>query len=850
MSASTPSTKTYGAGPSVSSESLQTDQSVGMHTEDEDIQLDQVRQIHKNVQDEMAQDEQQVYMGVVWQAGKLGLAYYDIDTTQIYMMLDTVESDEFTMLKRVMRQIPPVCVVIGTKQDERLIKTLKALLVPKLDKEDTDADQRSEPDVVKLLPSVDFSLDICKRRLLNLDLPSIPKHFTETEKTLYLSSLVPFDNVSMVRATGGLLKYLEKMRIGVELEDTVVGVPVLDLRCFSLGDQMVLDDTAFSSLQIFQRESHPSAYKAGSRSAKEGLSLFGILNRCRSQVGMRKLRLWCMQPLRDLCVLTQRQNAITFFVSPRNIEVLTTLTDCLKHIKNVTRVLARMTNTQASVGDWQALYKTVYNAIYIGDISRAQTQGIYIFKKISDNFSEDLHRIATLISKIVDFEESNSQGRFVVKCGVDSELDERKRTYNGLPDFMTKVAKEELKRLSDEITECNVIYLPQLGYLLAIPKMDRMQTEADFVIPGLEFMFLSNSMLHYKSASTRELDRLLGDTQCEITDQENSIMHKLQNTILEHSRVLVDVMDLCAELDCLTTLAQCARDYSYVRPTLVGEAVIDIKGGRHPLQELCCSPFVPNDILSDERNGKIKILTGPNASGKSVYLRQVGMIVYLAHIGSFVPAEQASIGMFDRIFTRIHSLESVSVGLSTFMIDINQMTESLRNATDKSLVLVDEFGKGTCMTDGLSLLCASIMYWDDMKGACPHVVVSTHFHSMVHQHLLPLSPNIKYLTMDTIHDEEELLFLYQLKEGHTSSSYASYIASQSGLPEEIVKRGVEVCELIKDNKPVHRVDSPGVDVQYKRCEDIVKKFLELDLDTDDLQAFLRDYVLPASQGLL
>lgn len=838
----TPSTKTPDGSWSVSSGPHQINGI--MDTEDEDIQLDHVQHIHQDVQDKMVLE--QVYMGVVWQTGKLGLAYYDVDTTQIHMMLDTVETDEFTMLKRVLKQIPPVCVVVGTKQDERLIKTLRTLLV--LQPDTDQVDQGS--DVVKMLPSADFNLDICKRRLLNLDLPSIPKHFTETEKTLYLSSLVPFDNVAMVRATGGLLKYLEKMRIGVELEDRVIGVPVLDLRCFSLGDQMVLDDTAYSSLQIFQRESHPSAYKAGSRNAKEGLSLFGILNRCRSQVGSRKLRMWCLQPLRDLDVLSQRQNAIAFFVNPCNIEMLTTLTDCLKYIKNVSRVVARMINTQASVGDWQALYKTVYHAIYIGDVCRAQKQGIDIFKKIATCFTDDLHRIATLVSKIVDFEESSSQGRFVVKAGVDSGLDERKRTYSGLPDFMTKVAKEELDRLSDEITECNVIYLPQLGYLLAIPKMERMESEADYAIPGLEFMFLSNGMLHYKSASTRELDTLLGDTQCEITDQENSIMHKLQNTILEHSRVLIDVMDLCAELDCLVTLAQCARDYNYVRPKLVQETIINVKQGRHPLQELCCSPFVPNDILSSYENGKIKILTGPNASGKSVYLRQVGLIVYLTHIGSFVPAEQATIGMFDRIFTRIHSLESVSVGLSTFMIDINQITESLRNATDKSLVLVDEFGKGTSMTDGLSLLCSSISYWDDMKRACPHVVVSTHFHSMIHQHLLPLSANIKYLTMDTIHDNEELLFLYQLKEGHTSSSYASNIAGKSGLPDEIVKRSIEVCELIKENKPVYRVDSPGVDVQFKRCEDIVNRFLELDLDKDDLQVFLHDVVLPASQGLL
>lgn len=291
-----------------------------------------------------------------------------------------------------------------------------------------------------------------------------------------------------IRATGGLLKYLEKMRVGVELEDASVRVPVMDLKVVTLDDQVSLDDTAFSALQIFQKEAHPSVYKIGQGGAKEGLSLFGLLNRCRSPIGTRKLRLWFLRPIRDIDVIKQRQDAVAFFVNPRNIEVFSTLTDCMKNIKNIVPVLKRMYQAQATVIDWQALYKTVYHAIYIGDLCRAQPQTVHIFRRISEAFKDDLHRIANLINKIVDFEESKVVGRFVVKPNVDAELDDKKRTYNGLPDFMTKLAAEELERLSDDIQECNVIYLPQLGYLLAIPRLDYMQTEEDFEMPGLEFV--------------------------------------------------------------------------------------------------------------------------------------------------------------------------------------------------------------------------------------------------------------------------------------------------------------------------------------------------------------------------
>lgn len=813
------------------------DSIIGADDEDESLHENHINPVRQRLESSTIND--QIYMSIFWQGGRLGLAYYDIESTQIHMMMDSAEHDDFSLLQRVIRQINPVIIVLSSKQDDRLIKTLQPIVSMETEDE-TD-------DVIQFLPSIDFSADICKRRILNLDLPSLPKHYTESERTLYISSLVPFDNQCMIRATGGLLKYLEKMRVGIELEDTDVRVPILDVKTFTLEDQLLLDDIAFCALQIFHKELHPSVYKSGQTGAKEGLSLFGILNRCRSQIGSRQMRVWFLRPLRDQAVLKQRHDAVSFFITPRNIEIVSALSDNLKHVKDIQRVLSRMQQSQASIGDWQALYRTTYHAISIGDLCKSQSQSIDIFKKVSLKFGEELHRIANLISKIVDFDEMGIQNRFVVNPNVDEDLDEKKRRYNGLPDFMTQVAKEELNRLSEDITECNVIYLPQLGYLVAIPKTSD-DTDDQYAIKDLEFVFMSNNMLHYRSARTRELDRLLGDTQCDIQDQETSIMHKLQNSILEHTKALLEVLELCGELDCLLAFATCAKEFSYVKPKLVPENVIDIKSGRHPLQELCCSPFVPNDVCSGQDYSNIKILTGPNACGKSVYLKQVAVIVYMAHIGSFVPAESASIGPIERIYTRIQSLDSVSVGLSTFMIDINQMSQALKSATGSSLIIIDEFGKGTEMVDGMSLLCGCLTYWLEMGNRCPHVFVCTHFHSLINQHLLPKSPKIKYMTLETVHDGEELLFLYHLVEGHTNSSYASHIALQAGLPQEIVKRGNEVSELIRQNKPIEKVDTEGTDTQYKRSKMIVDRFLELDLDNDDLISFLSNEVLPISEG--
>ncbi|XP_032221965.2 mutS protein homolog 5 isoform X2 [Nematostella vectensis] len=810
---------------------------------DESICEEDITSHRENIAFDESDEETNIktIMCTVWSGSKLGVAYYDTFSSKLHLMMDIVETSDFQFLKRVQEQINPDIIVTSSKQEERFIAVLQGK-----EGENNDEQLCQQTDV-EVLPAIDFTVDACKRRIIALNgLPGMPQHFTDMERTIYMTSLVPFDNVNMVRAAGALLKYLEKKRFGQELEDPDVHVPILDLVVFSIDDMVIVDDNTYSALQIFQKESHPSVYKSGT-SSKEGLSLFGVLNRTRSALGSRLLRMWFLRPTRDILVLTERQKAITFFTTPRNIDLIASLQDCLKNVKNVSRILVRMKTAQASITDWQALYKTVYNAMYIADLCRTIPSEIAIAKKITVLVTQDLHNIASLINTIIDFDDSTEQNRFVVKPGVDPALDERKRTYNGLPDFMTKVARKELNKLNPSIVECNVIYLPQLGYLLAVPRTTEMKEEKDFEMDGLDFVFLSNNMVYYKSASTRELDSLLGDTQCEITDHETAIMHRLQSTILERTKVLLDVMECTAELDCLISLAVSARENNYVCPEITTKSILHITGGMHPLQELCVSQFVPNDTAINEDSGRVVILTGPNASGKSVYLKQVGLIVFLAHIGSFVPAESAIIGVTDRLFTRIHTRETVSVGLSTFMIDLNQVASAIQSATDKSLVLIDEFGKGTATVDGLSLLCATLRHWLASSSKCPKTLVSTHFHSLIRQKLLPDIPILRFQTTEVIQDGKELVFLYHLVDGHAKTSYASHIAALAGMPEHLVKRGTEVSELVRCNEPVQRIDSISSETQQKRFAAIVNGFLSLDLERDNLHGFLADFVTPVSE---
>uniref|UniRef100_A0A8C5HZ58 DNA mismatch repair proteins mutS family domain-containing protein n=1 Tax=Gouania willdenowi TaxID=441366 RepID=A0A8C5HZ58_GOUWI len=581
------------------------------------------------------------------------------------------------------------------------------------------------------------------------------------------------------------------------------------------------------------------------------------------------------------------------------------LQSSLRNIRSIPTLLHHMSLSNTKVTDWHSLYKTVCSAVCIRDTVRQLPQHIQLFRDINEGFSDDLHYITSIIRQVVDFETSLAESRFTIKPNVDPAIDDKKRRMMGLSDFLTDVARRELEDLDARIPSCSVIYIPLIGFLLSVPRLQSMMEKEDFEIEGLEFMFLSEDRLHYRSQRTRELDDLLGDLHCDIRDMEMAVMTQLQNTILERSSSLYKVLNLTAELDCLMALSSASLEYNYTSPKLSNHRKITITEGRHPLLELCSPVFVANSFQSSESEGRVKVITGPNSSGKSIYLKQVGLIVFMALIGSNVPAKEAEIGLVDGIFTRMQSRESVSMGLSTFMIDLNQMAQAFNSSSGNSLVLIDEFGKGTNTVDGLSLLAASISHW--LRKApvdCPHVLLATNFHSVLQLGLLPSSSLMSLLTLETAVDGDELVFLYQLKKGICQSSYAANIATLAGLPTSLVQRGVEVNTLRQrhinlsqaecvcfircqsctgqegpsnattarrlTSRPRGLCDRPAaldgttgsLSVVVKsthtcvcpcdRCRSVVEKFLQLNLDDKvlDLQSFMKEEVLPSAGELM
>ncbi|XP_021164522.2 mutS protein homolog 5 [Fundulus heteroclitus] len=791
----------------------------------------------RNLEEEEEDDQAAVLLSVLVQQGQLGLCFYNSENSSLHYMVDSPDNKELHLLSRVIQEVRPHLILTSAKQERCLTQYLQQL----------GSDPHYRPEVVTY-PYVDFGLEVGKQRLLSAHLPFLPPHISERDKMSYLSSCITFDSPLMLRAVGALLKCLDRRRVGVELEDSSVGVPILQFNAYTLKGVVYIDRDTYSVLQIFKSDLHPSVYKLQS-GEKEGLSLYGILNRCRSKFGSKMLRQWFLRPTQDLAVLRRRQEVIRFFTSPRNSDVLNTLQASLRNIRNIPGLLRRMTLSSTKVTDWQRLYKTVYSAVCIRDSVRHLPQSIQLFREIGEELSDNLQNIAALINRVVDFDASLEENRFTVKPNVDPAIDEKKRRMMGLPDFLTDVARRELERLDSGIPSCCVIYIPLIGFLLTVPRLPSMVEKEDFEMEGLEFMFLSEDRLHYRNQTTRELDNLLGDLHSDIRDMETAVMTQLQNAVLEWSQSLYQVLDLMAELDCLMAMSSASLEYSYTSPKLARHRKIAITQGRHPLLELCSPVFVANSFHSSESEGRIKIVTGPNSSGKSIFLKQVGLIVFMALIGSDVPAKEAEVGLVDGIFTRMQSRESVSVGLSTFIIDLNQMALALNSSTGNSLVLIDEFGKGTNTVDGLSLLAASVSFW--LKKSLedvPHILLATNFHSLMQLGLLPTSGMLSFLTLETAVDRDELVFLYQLKEGICQSSYAANIAAMAGLPACLVHRAVEVSEQYRTGEPVKRVDRASSDEQARRCQSVVEKFLSLDLEDKDvdLHGFMKDEVLPSA----
>jgi DNA mismatch repair protein MSH5 len=478
-----------------------------------------------------------------------------------------------------------------------------------------------------------------------------------------------------------------------------------------------------------------------------------------------------------------------------------------------------------------------------------------------------------MINSTIDFDQSKSRSRPSVLSGIDTQLDKLKRRYDGMGSFLTSAVNRVNQNLPEwarqYIRSC--IFLPQLGFLMEVetdPTTGNGMYEGEGAEDSpWEKLFTAEGAVCYKNGYMKELDDAYGDMYCEIggmlhytmifdtltvIDREVEIIHGLSNQVLQYAAALTKASDICGEFDAIFALASGAKKYGLVAPRMTSQNILSIQNGRHLLQELVVPSFVTNDCdlsgypnapgLEEERDiFQALLITGPNNSGKSVYLKQVAIIVYLAHIGSFVPASAATIGLTDKIYTRLSTTESYSRNESAFAIDLKQVDKAVKNASSRSLILIDEFGKGTNADDGAGLLAGLLAYFlAKSREANPRLLVVTHFHELIEGNYLQSLQRLGMVHMDVRADRNvdpegrQVTYLFKLIAGYNLSSFGSSCAQSSGVPDAVVQRASLIAQLLACNEDLGLTCaklSKKEESQLEEAELVARQFLQCDFQS-------------------
>ncbi|KAF2856085.1 hypothetical protein T440DRAFT_494901 [Plenodomus tracheiphilus IPT5] len=809
--------------------------------------------------------------------GVVGCCYYVARDEKLYFMED-VQFGDVDIIDTLRLSIEPTVILVSTKIDDSVINRFD----PGGRTDDSasiDNDQFRLPFLFEVRPPSEFYYDAAKSKILSLQLDgagnsqvsfSVPGELAaasqfDNESTLgqqgqllRIAGWIDLDSRVTVGCAGALISYLQRRRAAAYLpgdQTAYLMFRVTTLEMFSLRDTMFINADTLHSLQILDAESHPHSHNRGptksSSGAKEGLSVYGLFHRlARTSQGRSLLRQYFLRPSLNIDTINDRLHTVSVLVRPDNESALQDLVQNLKNIANMRVMLMSLKkgvsgSTQGRAGlsrsVWVAIRAFSFFALKIKDALQDVLGGdtLPIRTKVFENFeSYHLAQIGRKISETIDLDKSAEESRTVILAGVDEELDQMKRTLDGLDYLLNEVAAKLSENMPSNLrASLNVIYFPQIGFLVTVPIDTATGTE---VYDGSfenrwERMFATEEQVYFKSSETREMDDHFGDVYGIISDREIEISHELAQHLLQYEELIASCSDICGELDSLVALAQGAKQYRLCRPRVTHDNVIHIKGGRHILQELTVSSFVPNDTLitggmggdADSRmdadypgaevsrhtsttsrgeytqgqNPSMLVLTGPNYSGKSVYLKQVALIVFMAHVGCFVPADSAEIGLTDRILSRVTTRETVSRTQSAFMIDLQQISLALSLATRKSLLIIDEFGKGTESTDGAGLACAVMEHLLGLGSERPKVIGATHFHEIFEMGHLNPRPALAFghmevrIDTDALEVDDQITYLYNLRNGRSTSSFGTCCAAINGVPPEIVHRGESLILL-------------------------------------------------------
>jgi DNA mismatch repair protein MutS len=673
--------------------------------------------------------------------GTYGYAFMDVSTGEF----NVIEfNDRGYLLDELQRTSPSECLIPEWLEEKSAIASEVDGLVP-------TAFNRCEDWM--------FDYDSCYSALTD--------HF----KTHSLDGFGCQNMVAGVTAAGALVSYIRDV-LSQPLNQ------VMKITPYSTSDFMVLDPTSLRNLEIVE----------ASRRGLEGHTLLGVMDETLTPMGGRLLARWLRQPLTDSLEIKKRQDGVQELREQQTIH--SNLRSLLRQMRDLPRLMSRIDSGYATPRDVVALKESLKIPPKIkAELSAFESA---IVKECREKMVPVGWLVELIEGAVVNEPPAHAREGGIFKPGYNERLDALRGTSRDGKSWIATFQEKERGRTG--IKSLKVGYNKVFGYYIEITNVYRDSVPPEYV----RKQTLVNSE-RYITPELKEYESKVLGAEEEIVALEAELFEKLKKEAGKATPQVQSISEAIAVLDVLCSFATSALEKNYVKPTVNEGPTISIEEGRHPVIEAAMTGerFVPNSVELDCEENQLLMITGPNMAGKSTYIRQTALIVLMAQVGSFIPAEKATIGVVDRIFTRVGASDELTRGRSTFMVEMNETANILNNATPKSLIILDEIGRGTSTYDGISIAWAVAEYLATRADRKAKTLFATHYHELTR--LEGLFPGIKNYNVAVREWNNEVIFVRKIVRGGTDKSYGIHVAGLAGIPRGVVERATEILQTLEEN---------------------------------------------------
>ena len=581
------------------------------------------------------------------------------------------------------------------------------------------------------------------------------------------------DHQAAVGAAGAMLHYLSQyLRRDIG--------QLTRISFYESSNYLVLDGNTLRNLEILEPLN---------RIISGGRSLFAGLNKTSTPMGARMLRGWLSQPLADAVQIAKRQQAVAAWLEHSRQREL--FREILEKVRDLERVLTRLNTVSGNARDMVQLAQGLEQLPATLQLLESLRSDSALINQLADQITPMPEVIELIQSRIVDEPPISTKEGGMIRAGVDADLDELRQIMHGGKNWVAKLQQEEIERTG--IPNLKVRFNSVFGYYIEVTKTHLDKIPADYI----RRQTIANGE-RFATPELKEWEGKILGAEERVKRIEYDLFVKLRESVLEELVRIQRNARVLAQLDVLASFAETAWLYNYICPTVKDEGIISIRNGRHPVldQTLESNRFVPNDCELNHTTRQLALITGPNMGGKSTYIRQTALLTLMAQAGSFIPAQEARIDVVDRIFTRIGASDDLARGQSTFMVEMSETASILNNATSRSLVILDEIGRGTSTFDGLSLAWSIVEYLHNQCGAL--TLFATHYHELTE--LEDRLERVFNLNAGVREYHGQIVFLHQIFPGASDKSYGIQVAKLAGVPESVLKRAREVLANLEESE--------------------------------------------------